>query len=176
MLRPKTSMVPACGSCRPRMVCSRTDLPAPEPPTMPMISLRRTSNDKSLCTTWVPNRFTRPRTRTTRSSSGVCATGSRGSISEVDLLEQDGEERVRKYHEENRLHDRHGGQPPELARRIAHLHAAVRTDHADEQREHRRLHHARPERRRRQRFAHPDGELRRRDVQLDQGQKSAARK
>src|SRR5271155_4719161 len=124
MSRPKTSTVPACGSRNPRMVCSRTDLPAPEPPTTPMISLRRTSKDKSLCTTCVPKRLTSPRTRTIGSSSGWGGGGaaSRGSISacssisEVDLLKEDREKRVRENHQEDRLHHGHGGEAPELAR------------------------------------------------------------
>ncbi len=47
------------GRCRPMMVLSSTDLPAPEPPTTPTTSPRGTVRLRPSWTTWSPNRETR---------------------------------------------------------------------------------------------------------------------
>src|SRR5688572_12462318 len=64
---------------------------------------------------------------------------------DVELHEDHGEDGIGEDHEEDRLHHGDGGQPAELARRRAHLHAAQRTDQRDQHREDRRLDHAYPE-------------------------------
>jgi len=58
---PLTRTLPAFGRCRPMSVFSRTDLPEPDPPTMPMISPGRISRLSLSCTCWLPNRLTMPR-------------------------------------------------------------------------------------------------------------------
>src|SRR5688572_5639765 len=114
--RPMNSTSPACGRCRPRMVRSSTDFPDPEPPTMPNTSPRSTVMSSPSCTICLPKRFLSPLT-------SMMASLMRGSY--VQLPERDGEDRVREDHQEDRLHHRDGSQATELARRIAHLQAAV---------------------------------------------------
>src|ERR1700722_10831386 len=114
-----------------------THFPGPEPPTIPMISFGRTSKARPSCTTCLPKRVTRPSTRMI--SLSPAALWMDEAISEADLHEQDGEQRVGEYHQENGLHHGGGRQSAELARGIPHLHAAIRPDHADEQREYRSL-------------------------------------
>ena len=60
--RPSTSTVPASGRRSPRMVRSSTDLPLPDPPTMPKISALLTSKLTPSCTTCAPKRLTTSRT------------------------------------------------------------------------------------------------------------------
>ena len=48
---PRTSIRPRSGRSRPRIVRSSTDLPVPEPPTMPITSPRRTSRSRPSWTT-----------------------------------------------------------------------------------------------------------------------------
>ena len=52
---------PAFGRCSPVRVLSRTDLPDPDPPAMPMISPGRMSRLTLSCTTCLPKRLTMPR-------------------------------------------------------------------------------------------------------------------
>ncbi len=58
---PRISIEPAAGRLRPMMVRSSTDLPLPEPPTMPRTSPRFTSRSTPSCTTCGPKRLTMPR-------------------------------------------------------------------------------------------------------------------
>src|SRR5688572_3224482 len=148
---------PACGRWSPRIERSNTDLPDPEPPTMPNTSPRSTVMSRPSCTICAPKRFTSPRT------SRMASLMARGSY--VELPEHDREQRVREDDEEDGLHDRNGREPPELPRGIPHLQAAIRARQRDQQAEERRLDDADPECRRGDRVLHAIDVQRQRHVE-----------
>src|SRR6186713_493611 len=151
MSLPSINTWPPQGRCRPSMVLSSTDLPLPEPPTIPSTSPGITSRLTPSCTTCWPKRLTSLRTEMT----GVCSLRAfmAGRL-EVELHEHDGKDGVGENHQEDGLHHRHGRQPTQLTRGIPHLHAAIGADQGDQYCEHRRLDQPCPESRRRQRVLH----------------------
>ena len=98
-------MEPEFGRCSRIISRSKVDLPDPLPPINANISARRTSRSISVCTTWSPKLVDTLLTSMTGSfgfSRSVCASVS---ISEVQHVERDREQRVSHDHQENRLHD-----------------------------------------------------------------------
>src|SRR4051812_10916601 len=96
-------MRPLSARCRPRMVRSSTDLPVPDPPTIPNTSPRRTSRSTPSWMTWAPNRVRSPWT--------WIAACPAMRITHPDPREQDREQRVEHDHQENADDHRAGGHP-----------------------------------------------------------------
>ena len=107
------------------MVRSSTDLPLPEPPTMPNTSPARMSASRPSCTTWAPNRFTMPRTAMIgvhQMSSSMKITANTASARITRKIDCTTAAVVSR---------------PSSREEVAHLHAAQRSDQRDQDREHR---------------------------------------
>src|SRR5579871_2340444 len=168
---PITSMRPPRFGINPMMVRVSTDLPAPDAPTKPRISPRRTSRFNPFSTRRSPNPTVRLETRMI-GSFGVAIIQISGS--NPDRGEEDGEHAIEHDDEEDRINHRGGGVLAERLGAAFHREPFDAGHHADQQRHERRLDHADDEVIERDDFAQPRQKRRRLNATVALGDQTAA--
>ena len=143
---------------------SSTDLPEPEPPTMPNTSPRSHRHVEAVV------HDLRAEAVHQAADFDDAVVGHQMS----SCQNSDGEHRIGEDHQEDRLHHGDGSEAAELARGVAHLQAAVGAGQRDQQPEDRRLDDAHPERRRRDGVLHALEIQRQRHVEQPLAQQRAA--
>src|SRR5262249_15248732 len=164
---PKTLIRPSCLGNKPRIVRVSTDLPAPEAPTKPRISPRKTSSV-------TPLRTRLPFRSTTRSRTSMTGAFDSFAMSHPDRCKKHGKNAVEHDYQKNGFNDRIGGFFAERFGAALHLQTLDAGDDADDQRHERRLDHANLERCARNCLAQPCQEHFGLDAPVKPGHQSAA--
>src|SRR5579883_478100 len=135
---PRIVIRPEDGRKRPTRARSSTDLPAPEAPTTPSTSPRRTSRSRFSSTTRPSTRMVSP--RTTMAGSAVPP-----GLSDAEIGEGDREEGISDDDQENRFDDGPGGEAPDAFGAARDPQPFIAAGEGDDAGEYRRFQHANPE-------------------------------